>query len=197
MDKYGVGQDSYCYPDSDVLKNLLDIEDDEALSEAEREITALAAEDIEFESPPYNFTTLQQIHQQLFEDLYNWAGEIRTVDIAKGDTRFCITQRIEPEANKLFSQLEAKNWLADLSRGALIKEVAEFYGELNMVHPFREGNGRAQRLLFEFLIVNAGYEISWEAVTEEEWLEANIRSAVGCDVSGLEAIFERCVGGRY
>lgn len=76
-----------------------------------------------------------------------------------------------------------------------IDELAELYGELNMVHPFREGNGRALRLLFEFIIVNVGYEISWSGVDEEEWLEANILSALAVDASGLRAIFEKCVGG--
>lgn len=195
MDKYGVGQDRYCYPDSEVLKNRLNIEDDDALSEAEREITELAAEDIEFELPPYDLATLQRIHQQLFGDIYDWAGDIRTVDVSKGDTRFCTTQRIVPEAEKLFNQLEDNDWFEGLSRDALIEGVAELYGDLNMVHPFREGNGRALRLLFEFIIVNAGYEISWSEVDEEEWLEANILSALVADSSGLRAIFEKSIGG--
>lgn len=194
MDKYGVGQDGYCYPESDVLKNRLNIEDDEALSDAERAITSASAEDIEFEPPPYDLATLQRIHSHLFKDIYDWAGDIRTVDIAKGDTRFCTVRRIEAEADKLFGQLAAKNWLEDLAREALIQAAAEFYGELNMVHPFREGNGRALRLLFEFLIVNAGYEINWGPVGEDEWLNANISAAIACDYSGLEVIFEKCIG---
>ena len=195
MDKYGVGQDRYCYPDSEVLKNRLNIEDDEALSEAEREITELAAEDIEFEPPPYDLATLQRIHRQLFADIYDWAGDIRTVDVSMGDTRFCTTQRIVPEAEKLFDQLAGKGWFEGLPRHVFIDALSELYGELNMVHPFREGNGRALRLLFEFIIVNAGYEISWSGVDEDEWLEANILSALAVDASGLRAIFEKCVGG--
>ena len=195
MDKYGVGQDVYCYPGSNVLKNRLDIEDSVALSDAEREITAAAAEEIEFEPPPYHLASLQRIHRCLFADIYDWAGAIRTVDIAKGDTRFCTVRRIEAEAEKLFDQLADKAWLEGLTREVLVREVAVFYGELNMIHPFREGNGRAQRLLFEFLIVNAGYEIRWEPIEEDEWLDANIASAIACDYSNLEAIFEKCIGG--
>ncbi|PVY76858.1 cell filamentation protein [Tamilnaduibacter salinus] len=196
MDKYGVEQDAYCYPNSDVLKNRLSIKDAAELTDAERDITAAAAEEIEFEPPPYSLATLRRVHRLLFRDIYDWAGECRSVDIAKGETRFCTAQRIEPEAKKLFDQLAGRNWLEGLSRYALVRELAEFYGELNMVHPFREGNGRAQRLLFEFLIVNAGYEIRWEPVTEKEWQEANIQSALRCDSSGLEAIFEKCIGRR-
>ncbi|ERP88042.1 hypothetical protein Q670_16245 [Alcanivorax sp. P2S70] len=76
-----------------------------------------------------------------------------------------------------------------------IDELAGLYGELNMVHPFREGNGRALRLLFEFIIVNVGYEISWSGVDEEEWLEANILSALAAESSGLRVIFEKSIGG--
>jgi cell filamentation protein len=76
----------------------------------------------------------------------------------------------------------------------LIDEVAELYGDLNMVHPFREGNGRALRLLFEFIIVNAGYEISGSAVDENEWREASMLSALAADVSGVKAIFDKSIG---
>lgn len=194
MDKYGAGQDSYCYPGTDVLKNRLGITDEAALADAERDITTLAADEIEFQSPPYDLATFQHIHKQLFQDVYDWAGEIRSVDISKGNTRFCNVQRIQPEAEKLFNRLAEKDWFEGMPRQALIKEVADLYGELNMVHPFREGNGRAQRVLFEFLVVNAGYEISWEPVSEDEWLEANIRAALAVDMTGLERIFEKCIG---
>ncbi len=76
----------------------------------------------------------------------------------------------------------------------MIDEVAELYGDLNMVHPFREGNGRALRLLFEFIIVNAGYEISGSAVDENEWREASMLSALAADVSGVKAIFDKSIG---
>ncbi|MNO03025.1 putative adenosine monophosphate-protein transferase fic [compost metagenome] len=62
-----------------------------------------------------------------------------------------------------------------------------------MLHPFREGNGRAQRILFEHLILNAGYTVSWWAVNEREWVEANI-AAVVCDYQPMTAVFEQCIG---
>jgi cell filamentation protein len=127
--------------------------------------------------------------------LYDWAGEIRTVDISKGDTRFCNVARIEPEANKTFDALADRNWLEGLERDALVESVAEYYGDLNVVHPFREGNGRAQRLLFEQIIVNAGFEIDWWHVESDEWLQANI-DAVVCNYERLAGIFEKCIGSR-
>lgn len=66
---------------------------------------------------------------------------------------------------------------------------------MNMIHPFREGNGRAQRIVFEHLIVNSGYEISWWPVEDAEWLRANV-AAVVCDYQPLEAVFQKCIGQR-
>ena len=172
VDKYGTDQDPACYSDSTVLINKLNIQDESALETAEREITALCAADIEFLLPPYNLSYLRKIHKAIFQDLYAWAGEMRTVDISKGDTRFCTVNRIEPEANKLFVVLNDQNYFQGLAREKLIVVVAELYGDLNMLHPFREGNGRAQRIFFEHLVINAGFEISWQPVTQEQWLKA-------------------------
>lgn len=193
VDKYGTGQDPYCYPGSTVLRNNFDLHDDEALEVAERMMSEIAASEIEFHLPPYDLSYLQEIHRKLFRQTYDWAGKLRSIDISKGDTRFCTASRIEPEANKLFSQAAQVNWFEGLARRELVQQVAEFYGDLNMVHPFRDGNGRAQRILFEHLIINAGYEISWWAVEPDEWTRANI-AAVACDYQPLIDIFERCIG---
>lgn len=193
LDKYGTGQDPYCYPGTAVLRNRLDLTDDAILSEAERALSEVAAESIEFVPPPYDLSYLKSLHHRLFTDLYEWAGELRTVDISKDETHFCTTSRIEPEAQKLFDSLAKADWFQDLDRSSLIAASAELFGDLNVVHPFREGNGRAQRILFEHIIVNAGYEISWWPVDTQEWIQANI-DAVVCDYAALTRVFERCVG---
>lgn len=193
QDKYGVEGDPDCYPNSSTLINHLGITDSDLLSTAERDISTLAAQSLEFTPPPYNLAYLQHIHKQLFEDIYAWAGIIRRVDISKGGTRFCTTHRIEAEATKLFAALEEEQYFVSLEREELICKVAEFYGEINMLHPFRDGNGRAQRIMFEHLIVNAGFEISWSNVEIDEWINANI-AAVICDYAPLITIFERCIG---
>lgn len=84
LDKYGTGDDPYCYPGSNVLKNLLNIEDDEELAEAEAELTELAVEEIEFDAPPYDLDYFQSLHRQVFEDVFEWAGELRSIDMSKG-----------------------------------------------------------------------------------------------------------------
>jgi cell filamentation protein len=192
VDKYGTGQDPDCYPDTCVLINLLDIRDEQILEDAERDITLLRAAEVEFLPPPYSFSQLCSLHKTLFGDLYPWAGSIRQIDISKGDTRFCNVTYIDAEINKLFAELTHASFFQDLGRKELISAASEFYGDLNMIHPFRDGNGRAQRLFFEHLITNAGYQIFWESITKEEWIDANI-AAVVCDYSALESIFERCI----
>jgi cell filamentation protein len=99
-----------------------------------------------------------------------------------------------PEADKLFTQREAKNWLERLFREALIDEFAALFGKLNMMHPFREGNGRALRLLFEFIIVNAGYEISWSAVDEKSSLRPTFFLRWPLMYQRLVAIFDKSIG---
>ncbi|MCF5468272.1 putative adenosine monophosphate-protein transferase Fic [Pseudomonas syringae] len=193
LDKYGSDQDPYCYPGTSILKNRLNLISDGLLAEAERALSEVALSLIEFAPPPYDLPYLKYLHRLLFADLYDWAGELRTVDISKGNTRFCTTTRIEPEAKKIFAPLADANWLQDLEREQLVNASAVAFGDLNVIHPFREGNGRAQRVLFEHLITNAGYEISWWAVGAEEWTQANIH-AVDCEYGPLINVFERCIG---
>lgn len=176
-----------------MLRNRLGIPDQESLEAAEREITMEAASEVEFGSPPYDLNYFCKLHHQLFGDIYDWAGEIRTIDLSKGHTRFCSVDRIRPEAGKLFHSLEQANWFVDLDRSSLVAKIAQFYGDVNVIHPFREGNGRAQRLLFEHIIINAGFEIDWWPVDEAEWLQANI-AAVACDYQQMTELFERCIG---
>lgn len=192
-DKYGVGEDAYCYSGSTVLRNKLDIRDEATLSEAEQQLSSIAAANVEFNPPPYNLTYLQDIHRQLFSDLYEWAGELRTVGMAKQDTRFCQPQYMEAEASKIFANMAAANWFEGMSRVELIVAVSEAYSDINVVHPFREGNGRAQRILFEHLIMNAGFEISWWGIEKTEWIFANI-AAYSCVMEPMERVFEKCIG---
>ena len=193
LDKYGTGDDPYCYPGSKVLRNLLNIEDDEELAEAEAELTELAVEEIEFDAPPYDLGYFQSLHRQVFEDVYEWAGELRDIDMSKGTTRFCTCKRIAPEANKLFRQLANENYYEGYAREAFVAAIAELYIEMNMIHPFREGNGRAQRLLFEHIIINVGFEFDLEGITQQEWVAANI-AGVNCDYEPMTALFDRCIG---
>lgn len=193
LDKYGTGDDPYCYSDSSVLRNLLNIEDDAELANAEQEITELAVDGIDFEPPPYDFGYFKKLHSLIFEDVYEWAGKVRTIDMSKGDTRFCTCSRITPETDKIFQAFAEADYYQHYDRENFVKAIAELYVELNMAHPFREGNGRAQRMLFEHIIINAGYEFDLESVTQPEWIDANI-AGVGCNYEPMITLFSRCIG---
>lgn len=187
--KYGAGQDPYCYPGTKILINKFNIKDESTLQEAEREITTIALRGISFSPPPYDLNYLKEIHRLLFSHIYDWAGEVRSIDISKEETRFCTSSRIEPEANKILNSLRDKEYLVNTSKAELITQMAELYADLNMIHPFREGNGRTQRILFEHIALNCGYTIDWGVVSTKEWTTANAHGA-NCDFGLLEAIFQ-------
>ncbi len=191
-DKYGDGPDPYTYPNSQVLINKFGITDDDQFIEMEKDFSELAIMDIEFSPPPYDLLYWRSLHQALFGDIYHWAGELRTIDITKGTTRFCNINRIEPEANRLFNQLAQENYLVGLPYDALMVKLAEYYSDLNVIHPFREGNGRAQRLLFEHIIINCGFQISFAGINPDEWIQANI-DGYNCRYQRMTALFARCI----
>lgn len=193
QDKYGVAQDKYCYPDSDVLINLLNIRDSDALDEAEAEFTAERYRTYTSTQQPlsqFSFQHLKLLHHHLFQDLYEWAGQTRDVDISKGDTRFCTWTRIEPEANKLFRTIPA---LADChGHDELIEKVADLFCELNLLHPFREGNGRVLRFFFEEMLYTLGYDVVWPQISQQEWVNANI-AGVNLNLELLKVIFSQAI----
>ena len=188
-DKYGVSQDSYCYKNSDVLVNKLNIENHDSLAEAELAFTAIRYSEYSSKITSinkFNLSHLQTLNFQLFQDVYDWAGDIRAVDIAKGETRFCTCTRIDTEAQKQFSRIPLL--LNINSQEQLIIELADIFCELNIIHPFREGNGRTQRFFFEELCFFLGLNIRWPNISKEEWIQANVDGYNGY-LKSLESIF--------
>jgi len=190
MDKYDAANDHYCYLGTSVLVNKLNITDESVLEDAERDITNSTISNIEYQAPPYNMDYFKKLHTQLFSVLYDWAGCIRIVDISKGGTRFCNCSRVAPESEKLFLLLAKDNWLQNLPKNELCSKLAEYYCEFNMIHPFREGNGRVQRVFFEHLALSVGYELDWSDITQQEWIDANI-DGVNVNYAPMDAIFQR------
>ena len=183
---------SYCYQDSCILKNKLGIRNKEQLEEAERNITALRILQLktgELRGEP-NFKYLCKIHKHIFGDIYSWAGKIRTVDISKGNM-FCNSQFILENAEDIFNRLKKENYLQDYKEVDKMSERLAYYlSEINALHPFREGNGRAQR---EFIIVlarRAGYVVDFSKVSQEEMIQAS-EKAFYCDYSHMNDIFSR------
>ncbi len=135
-----------------------------------------------------DFKSLLFIHKHLFQDVYDWAGMIRTVDISKGGTRFANCQRIEPEAEKLMEQMDKENGLAGLPKNKFCERIAHYFSEMNVLHPFREGNGRATRLFFSWVAANAGYQLDFDKVSKADWNEACIHG-YHCRMEKMEGIF--------
>ena len=175
---YEFEQDSiYCYPNSFVLKNKLNITDGDLLEEAERNITALRILELR-QNPPdgaMNFQYLKRLHKYIFGDIYDWAGEVRNVNINKG-TMFCSHLFISQQAEYIFRQLKKEQYLQNCTSDTMPLRLAYYLSEINALHPFREGNGRVQRLFIEILAERAGYEVDFSDVSAEEMIASSADS---------------------
>ena len=165
-----------CYPSSNVLINELNIKDADGLHEAERSITALRILELKQAHPAgkLDFNYYKKLHLYIFQDIYSWAGKTRTVNISKG-TQFCLFQYLDEQADDLFRKLEKENFLIDTTEN-IADRLAFYLSELNAIHPFREGNGRTQRMFIEILADRAGYEVDFSDVTADEMIEASYES---------------------
>ncbi|MBQ2800522.1 MAG: Fic family protein [Lachnospiraceae bacterium] len=175
-DEYFYEQDTfYCYPNTNVLKNKLGITDEAELKKAEREITALRTAQL-LQNPiggVFDFIFLKKIHQFLFGDIYEWAGKTRNVNISKGN-QFCRCEFIEEQMNIVMQQLKEENYLAGMKMDNLASRLAFYLGEINAIHPFREGNGRTQRMFVGLLAERNGYYLDFTKITKEEMLKASL-----------------------
>ena len=188
----------YCYPGTNILKNKLNIRDIEVLHEAERDYSSVRQAELRNRgvTGDFSFKHLCSIHKHLFQDIYTWAGKTRTVDISKG-TIFCLVQFIEEQFDDLYRKLKKENFLADITdKREMSVRLAFYLGELNMIHPFREGNGRTQRMYIEQLCQNNGrFENDFTEATKEEMILASVQSAnVSNDL--LEALIYKCLVGH-
>ena len=185
----------YCYPGTNVLKNKLDIRDLDTLHMAERDYSSVRQTEIMMQgvTGDFSFKHLCSIHKQLFQDIYTWAGKTRTVDISKG-TVFCLVQFIEMQFEDLYRKLQKENFLKDITDKAEMSTRLAFYlGELNMIHPFREGNGRTQRIYVEQLCLNNGrFDIDFTEATKEEMISASVASANDSN-DQLEVLLLKCL----
>ena len=169
MSRYDA-DDTYCYLGTDVLRNKAEITNAEDLDAYEGELSTLRSIEI-LENPvagQFDLAHLQRIHLALFQDVYDWAGKIRTVDISRGNSRFANVRFIESAANNIFNKLAHENWLKGLDADALSKRLAHYLSEINALHPFREGNGRVQRIFISQLSQSAGYQLDYSDLEQEQ-----------------------------
>lgn len=180
-------RDPYLLPNG-TLSNLLDIHDAKTLAEFEDQITTVrqAVLDKEGISGALDFAQLQRIHGVIFQDVYEWAGKPRICDLKKaahvGDddaNSFVPFVLIPAEANRIFRGLAARDELKNLSRDDFASAVADLFTDLNNLHPFREGNGRTQRLFLKALALRAGHEIAFDVVTRERMIAVSVAGLSG------------------
>jgi cell filamentation protein len=192
-DLYEARNSIYCYPNTDVLINKLNIKDNQLLSEAERKIVLTKSYELRKNSKigDFDLNHFLEIHKFLFEDIYPFAGKFRNENIAKGYFSFAEWQYIEPEIKRLFDKLKAENYLQGKSREELVKGLAYYLSELNVLHPFREGNGRTIREFIRELAFFNGYVLDLQNTTSEELLKASVDSIA--DTKELEETLNRCL----
>jgi cell filamentation protein len=198
MEKYGYsyeGSEGYCYPGTDILVNRLHIKNDAELTIAEREITSLKLLML-YKKPVLDrisFENLCKIHKVIFEDIYDWAGQIRRGDFfSKGNSIFCRGQFILENADKIIKNLNEENDLKGLIKNDFITRTAYYMGEVNALHPFREGNGRTCREFFRELSHNAGYVLDYSKTDKESLLTADIEAFNG-EYENLIKILDKAI----
>lgn len=175
---YDAFDDPYSYKGTHTLKNKLGLRDPELLEAFELEITTLRANE-PLPNGRYDALHYRRIHHFLFQDVYAWAGKYRTVRTSKGGNPFCFPEHIASEMDKLFASLTAGPDLGAEDSEQFVAAIAHFLAELNAIHPFREGNGRAQLAFVHLLGERAGLPFDFSRVRRETFLPAMIASYDG------------------
>lgn len=170
---YEAFTDPYCYEGTTVLKNIPDLQDQLALDRFETAITTQRAQEL-LPSGRLSVTHYRAIHRHLFQDVYVWAGNFRTVRIAKVGSMFCYPEHIQMEMRRVFGTLRNEQYFRDHDVGQFAIELASFLTELNAIHPFRDGNGRSQMVFTAILAQRAGHPLSLRRLRPEHFLLAMI-----------------------
>lgn len=188
------GTQKDCYPDTTVLINKLGIKNQEELNSVERQFVLLRSSQVEkeavFENVSFDF--YKSLHKNLFGDLYEWAGTVRNINISKKGTVFCNADDLEKTGKLKFQRLAELNYLKKLNKSTFLDELSELYHDMNMLHPFREGNGRTLRLFITLLVRNAGYNLNFSECDSDMLMIATIKAAQG-DLSLLREVFEELI----
>lgn len=186
--------EAYFIPGTTVLKNLAGIDDARELQRFEYEQSGFRH--LELQASPiqgrFDLAHLQAIHRHLFRDVYPWAGELRNVAIVKDGTRFALPQHLESFGARIASDLAKDGFLKGLDKGAFVDRLGYHYGELNALHPFREGNGRSTRAFLEQLCEQAGYHLMMKGVDPRRW-NAAAAASFDRELGPIREIFAQAV----
>ena len=185
--------DPYTYSGTDVLRNIPDIRDSQRLRSFEANATTARLAELDANPLKGRFDSahLQAIHKYIFQDVYSWAGEFRTVNISKGGHLFGAAAFIESALPGVFQGLPGENYLIGLERFAFAQRVGFYLGEINAIHPFRDGNGRTQREYVRELGLQAGFAVDWSRITQSQMIAASRENFATGDCSALAALIRR------
>jgi cell filamentation protein len=164
--------DPYVIPGTNVLRNRLGITDARKLDRAERRLVG----DRIAESVPngsFDLNHLRAIHRHLFQDIYDWAGELRTVEISKGGSQFQFRQYIPIGMADVHRRLNRAGFLRHLPAREFAREAGIIMGDINYIHPFREGNGRTQAQYLRQLAEQAEHRLDLRRIDPAKWIEAS------------------------
>lgn len=190
---YKERKSSYCYENSNTLVNKLNVKDNELLQKYEAKITAAKLLGLRQKGVTGNFDSkhLIALHTYLFEDIYPFAGKFRTEDISKGVFSFAHWEYISSELERLLKELKNEDYLENIDKKHFSQKLAYYIAEMNVLHPFREGNGRTIREFIRQLALRNGYLLNLKKVSPEEMLAASKKSVI--DTTDLENILEKCL----
>ncbi len=162
----------YCYPpEYEVLRNKQGIRDAAELARVERRrVTQRISESVP--AGKFDLDHLKAVHRHLFQDIYDWAGEIRTVEISKGGSQFQFRRYIETGMADVHRRVVEQGYLQGLTPDEFAQEAGRIIGDVNYVHPFREGNGRAQFHYLGQLAGRAGHPLDLKRIRPAQWVEA-------------------------
>lgn len=191
------------YVDSTIglLHNLVGAHTKVELDEAEADLVHARRLSLHLQPIPAtgDLAEFRVIHLHLFQDVFAWAGALRTVDIRKnteGAEYFVPVSMIERAAHFASEDLQADDFLRGMDRPHFIERLAHHYDQLNYIHPFREGNGRAQRALWDRIALDAGWRLNWLGVTGGVNDKACKAASEQRDIALLIEMFEHVVESR-
>jgi cell filamentation protein len=170
---------TYCYPPGyRVLRNRYNIRNQRELDAVEREFVAQRLTE-PAPAGKFDLFHLRSIHRHLFQDVYAWAGEIRTVEISKDGSQFQFRRFIETGMADVHRRLVQRNFLEGLEADAFAREAGQILGDVNYVHPLREGNGRTQLLYIKQLAGQANHSLDLARIGKDAWMIASREAHFG------------------
>ena len=160
-------------PELDVLRNKMGLRTNRELEQAERDLVGLRIQEgYPDDVTPLTYEGFRRLHFHLFQDLFDWAGDVRPYPTGRNAAPYCLPDHINANMVRLFSKLEEENFLTGLAAEEFARRAAHYVNELNAIHCFIDGNGRVGREWLCLIAENAGFEVEYGDEDRVRWNEA-------------------------